>query len=363
MDTADTPDTADRVATADALATALAGARARTLRLFARLRASLGPDGLPRYLPELSPPLWDLGHLAWRESRCLGRNPLWLAGRHDETGAHAAETDLPPADTWFDDRRVNHPARWHQMLPPAATVVGWAERTRARSLALLPTARRHPAALALFAQVLRAEQTLHEDWLGMAQTLGIDPGADAGDPAAVPAGAAPSADGVDLAPVTWGQMLAFVQAGGYAERAHWSADGWAWRKRLQLQRPRHLAAPDEAMGEPGWRRARFGQWVPLDEALPAMHLSRHEAEAWCHWAGRRLPTADEWRQAAEHTAGFTWGQVWEWVSPGDSGGDGDGGTGQLVGGSFVQPLDTPAARAQDPDRHDGFWGFRSTPAA
>jgi len=59
----------------------------------------------------------------------------------------------------------------------------------------------------------------------------------------------------------------------------------------------------------------FDQWLPLDPASAALHLNAFEVQAYCLWAGRRLPSAAEWEHAALTQPGFLWGHsVWEWTS-------------------------------------------------
>jgi EgtB-related family protein len=54
---------------------------------------------------------------------------------------------------------------------------------------------------------------------------------------------------------------------------------------------------------------------PLDPELPVIHVNAFEAEAYCAWAGRRLPRAAEWEHAAAALVAFHWGgSVWEWTS-------------------------------------------------
>ncbi|MBN8487810.1 MAG: hypothetical protein J0M20_08825, partial [Burkholderiales bacterium] len=63
-----------------ALAAALTEARLQWLPLVDPLRALLGETMDLRYLPELTPPRWQIAHLAWMEDWWIGRNPLRRQG-------------------------------------------------------------------------------------------------------------------------------------------------------------------------------------------------------------------------------------------------------------------------------------------
>jgi iron(II)-dependent oxidoreductase len=95
-------------------------------------------------------------------------------------------------------------------------------------------------------------------------------------------------------PVTNGEFAAFVDDGGYQRRELWSREGWSWRER---ERTAHAAYwLREANGR--WLRRHYDQVVPLGADLPIIHVNWYEAEAYCRWAARRLPTEAEWEMAA-----------------------------------------------------------------
>jgi EgtB-related family protein len=57
---------------------------------------------------------------------------------------------------------------------------------------------------------------------------------------------------------------------------------------------------------------RFDRWITLDPAEPVIHVNRFEAEAYCAWRGRHLPSAAQWLRACNAPA-FARGHCWEWT--------------------------------------------------
>ena len=213
------------------------------------------------------------------------------------------------------------------------------------TLELLEAAAPTDAGLHVFRLVLRHEDRLSERLATLAQWRGVAPGPDDGlgappparppaEPLWIPArrfrpGVAPETGGfvplqelggqeepvpefeIDAQAVSWARFVAFAEDGGYDDRRWWSDEGWAWVQAQGRRAPRGVA-----QWHGGVVLERFGRLVRVPGGEAAAHLSFHEAQAWCRWAGRRLPTEIEWELAAISATrrGFTWGDVREWVA-------------------------------------------------
>ena len=97
---------------------------------------------------------------------------------------------------------------------------------------------------------------------------------------------------IDKYKVTNGQYLAFMMDGGYARREFWNDEDWAWRTAQAIEHPAFWRRQD---GEWLWR-SMFDE-IPLPLDWP-VYVSHAEASAWARWAGRALPTEEQWQRAA-----------------------------------------------------------------
>jgi len=105
--------------------------------------------------------------------------------------------------------------------------------------------------------------------------------------------------------VTNGELLEFIQAGGYTDFNHWHSEGWQWVQDNKVVAPMYWHLIDGI-----WHHYTLQGLQPVDPDLPLCHISFFEAFAFAEWKGMRLPTEQEWEVANEQ---FHWGQRWEWT--------------------------------------------------
>jgi iron(II)-dependent oxidoreductase len=100
---------------------------------------------------------------------------------------------------------------------------------------------------------------------------------------------------IDVFPVTNGDYLQFMRAGGYSRRALWSEDGWRWLAESKVDSPKYWMR--DGHGD-DWCAREMDRTAAVDRGRPVCHVSYHEAEAFARFAGKRLPTEQEWEVAA-----------------------------------------------------------------
>ncbi|MBQ5939315.1 selenoneine synthase SenA [Massilia sp. AB1] len=383
-----------RTAAPDALALALQDARVRSLAFFEQF-AGAGMDdpfNVP-LLPIVNPPLWELGHIAWFAEWYLLRG----------ASSSAPEAALRPSllagsDAWFDSNTVAHDTRWSLDLPPASEIKAYCRAVLDGVLARLDSEAHSDDALYFYRLVLAHEDMHGEAFAYTLQTLGLPwPGSEPAVPSAAAAelrldggmvelGSRPGSGFVfdnekwaqpcELAPfridatlVSNADYSRFIAAGGYREPRFWSEAGRTWLAQQQADAPRGWRREGDA-----WYALRFGRPCPLLESEPVRHVSLYEAQAYCAWAGRRLPSEAEWVRAAAHP-GMRWGDLWEWTASPFTAFPGFApdayreysapyfGTHQVLrGASFATPerlRSTAFRNFYSPQRSDMFVGFRT----
>ena len=307
----------------------IADARRRTFELVADLDDTqlLGPR-----LPIVNPLLWEIGHVAWFQEK-------WALGH-----ALGEPPIRPDGDALWDSSAVAHDTRWDLPLPGREETLAYMREVRDRVLDRL--ARRYDdARLHYFALYGVFHEDMHDEaftytrqthgypaprlssvhpepvasgpWPGDVEVAGgtfllgaarAEPFVFDNEKWAHPVEVAPFATA--RAPVTQDEFAAFVADGGYRRRELWSEEGWAWRTADGLDHPAYWRRDGG-----GWRRRDFDRWVPLEPHRPVVHVSWHEADAYCRWARRRLPTEAEWEVAAalDPVSGtkrrFPWGET------------------------------------------------------
>jgi ergothioneine biosynthesis protein EgtB len=304
----------------------LRDARRRTLALVADLSDA---DLTVSKLEIVNPFLWELGHVAFfHDAFILG----YLDG---------ADPLLDGAPRIYDSFKVDHDDRWDLPLPDRGATLSYMARVAEAVEARLVARGSGEGDYCYWLSML------HEDMHGEAfvqtrQALGypvpsmLSPVEDAsgawpGD-VRVPGGRfmlGASRDTENFvfdnekwaheveipefhiarAPVTNAEFVEFVESGGYDREELWTPEGWVWRCKFGVRAPEYWRNADG-----GWTRREFDVDVELAPHQPVRHVGYHDSQAYCAWAGRRLPTEAEWEMAASYESAtgskrrYPWGE-------------------------------------------------------
>ncbi|MEY4585276.1 MAG: hypothetical protein RJB10_1773 [Pseudomonadota bacterium] len=310
-----------RCANAAQIALGLQDLRTKTLAVF---DAYVAADRLTvPYAEELNPPLWELGHLAWFQEFWIGRNQQRHLGINYDPSHVRLDSVCNDADSLYDSGKVAHASRWQLPLLEPQACKDYLKKTLQQTLNLLAQAGDGDDDLYFYRLVMFHEAMHLEAAIYMAQAVGvgITPNLIATQAINTPTkcqfehqkqvfqlgnpnsgfafdnelGVHPvdvDAFEIDSRCVTWGEYLSFVDA-------------------TDRSLPRYVQR-----GGTGFETQQFGVTKPLDLQTTAVHISLAEAQDYCAWAGRRLPTEAEWELAASSSRDedFKWGKVWEWTS-------------------------------------------------
>ena len=114
-------------------------------------------------------------------------------------------------------------------------------------------------------------------------------------------------------PVTNGEFLEFLRAGGYQTEQLWRPEDWAWKTSANVTHPLFWTSDGSDARSANWIYRGMFEAFPLTLDTPVC-VSQAEATAFARWRNQILPTEAQWHRAAygtptESECAYPWGDV------------------------------------------------------
>ena len=294
----------------------VADAREKTFQLVEDLtdEQMMGPK-----LEMVNPLLWEIGHASYFQE-------FWVLRRNDE------DSLIPNADKIYDSIHIPHEARWDLPLLSRTKIYQYLQDVRDKVLEILESSRITEEDIFHIVYSIFHEDMHTEAFTYTRQTLGLshpfnkknnsnfdddnnteyeDVEIKGGEYLLGGSKSTPflfdnekwkhpvnlKTFSISSTSITQKEFLEFVENEGYSNPEFWTDAGWKWRSKKNAEHPVYWKKDEYG----NWNKRVFDQWRPLELDHPVIHINWYEADAYCNWVGRRLPSEAEWEMASSGT--------------------------------------------------------------